>query len=228
MRTKQEKKATKPMGKGKPAPPRRTFPELTAQGKPRGNSDYPFYALNEENQHLHTLAIYVRGFDELKELWEASFGDDSGDELAFLKSDGKFDFMAQSMILRNLVGQMVKGEFGAIQRFAEAYATYEEGWVKLPNKDMAKLCLMTACHALWREKQKRHGVLKGLLKNRACDIWAGFRCRLKKKPPSVQNLKNERAGLPHVDWPLIFRELALSDLPESKAGRKPKIGNCIC
>jgi hypothetical protein len=154
-------------------------------------------------------------------------GGEADDKLVFLKSPERFNFLAQSWMLRILVQYMVRGDVEAIHRFAKSYAAYEDGLGDLGNKDMAKLCLISACHALWIEGHERSCVTKALLKDRAAEIWAGFRCRRKRVAPSGQNLKNEIARLPVVDWPLIFKEISLSDIQEAKRGRRPKFGNSI-
>jgi hypothetical protein len=225
MRARQQKKSQEPVRTGKPAPARLTFPMLTPHRELAGESDYPFYTLNQETARLHVLAIYIRDLDELKQLWEANLGDEEDNEFVFLEPPGRFTFLAQSMMLRVLAQNMVNGDAEAIRGFAQACAAYEDGCGDLANKDMAKLCLMSACHALWIEGHERSSVTKAQLKDRAAEIWARFRCRRKRMPPSTQNLKNEIARLPVVDWPLIFKELALSDVQEAKRGRRPKIGN---
>jgi hypothetical protein len=218
MKTKQKKKATKPVRKGKPAPSRRTFP----------GSDYPFYALNEQTASLSALAHYARGVEEIERLWKENMSDldvAPHDSLAFLKYSEKFDWMKESRLLRVLAENIVKRDDRAVQSFAEAYHVYDEGGRNLGNKDMAKVCLMIACISSWHEKSERSALEKATLEKRAREIWARFYCRGKHKNPTKENLDHEERHLPIVDWTLVRREIALDDIRDSKPGRKSKTAN---
>jgi hypothetical protein len=189
--------------------------------------DYPFYASSEDTHRLDSLARYSVKLEEFKRLSSFCLGESDNKEhlsLAWISDKERFSWLPDSDLMRWLAVILANGDVAALERFSQAYKTYQEGWGDLSNKDLAKVHLMIACNTLWAEGYDRDKVTKVRLKTGALFLWAKYACRTKRRNLTPENLKREQQNLPHVDWPLIFREIGLSDIRAGKPGRKP-IGN---
>lgn len=161
-------------------------------------------------------------FERFTRLSSDHLGD--GDlQLAWLNKEN-FEWLPESDLSRWIAMVLAKGDVDALERLVKAYRGYLEGWAGWSNKDLAKVHMMTACNILWEEGRDRGEVTKGEIQSRAEMLWAGSACRRKHHEATEENIKREEKNLPHVDWPLIRKELGLEDLKPGKAGRKP-IGN---
>jgi hypothetical protein len=187
---------------------------------------YPFYTFDESTYPLVSLTRYAMRFREFRHLWRHHHGDFASESDLLAQSDGyekSFNWLHESRLMRVIAGLLgTKQPAAAFQCISDGLKAYEEGFMDHSNKDQAKIHLILACEILWDEGYERSGVTKAQLRARACHLWAESVCRRKNHPST--NIAIEQANLPHVDWPLIFRELGLEDIRASKPGRKP-IGN---
>jgi len=217
MKAKEQKKATQ-----------RTPEDLSNGAQKRTRPPpYPFYASNEDTHRLDAFVRYAIHLEEFKRLWSTHLGSSDREvdfSLAWISNKEWFNWLPESDLMRWVAVILAKGDVDALQRLTNAYKTYQEGWGDLSNKDLAKVHLMIACNSFWKAGHDRGEVTKAELKERARLLWAKFVCRGKRREPTPANIKREQRNLPHVDWPLILKEIGLDDIQPAKSGRKP-IGN---
>ena len=181
-------------------------------------SQYPFYPANESTARLDLFARYAVRLERFKEAWVYNLM--PSDDLSWIWEKEAFWWLHESSSIRWIAVLLARGDVDGVTRFADAFKMYHEGWASLSNKDLAKLHTMTACNLLWEEGRNRDEVTKQEIQLRAIRLWAGSVCRRKRLELTEVNISREEKNLPHVDWPLIRKELGLEDLKGSKPGRK--------
>jgi hypothetical protein len=189
---------------------------------------YPFYTFNEDTYRLFSLASYAEMLEEFNRLWHDYQGG-PGSEFEVVQhvisNTGRLNWLPESSLMRGLASLLGRGDAAdAFQCFSKALKAYEESFASYSNKDQAKIHLMMACNSLCHEGRNRDEVTKAEIEMRARQLWAQSRCRQRHRDLSQVNIEREERNLPHVDWPLIRREIGLDNLRSSKPGRKP-IGN---
>lgn len=189
---------------------------------------YPFYTFNENTYRLASLASYAEMLEEFNRLWHDYHGDPGSDiEVVqhVISNTGQLNWLPESSLMRGLASLLGSGDAAeAFQCFNKALKAYEEGFASYSNKDQAKIHLMMACKSFWHEGRNRNEVTKGEIEMRARQLWAQSMCRRKHRDLTQVNIEREERNLPHVDWPLIRREIGLDNMRSSRPGRKP-IGN---
>jgi hypothetical protein len=198
---------------------------------------HPYYPKNEFTLPLEPLVVSAMGTDTVKSEWiEANEhsqsqtpASDKGEKLSLdsienelLAEVDRFQWMPWSYVMRHVASLIAKGETKALQDFASAQVSYEEGFATLSFKDLARLFSMVACELSRSNARLRKDITKAEIKDLARKLWATNNLRRMGRPQSSQYLQHALDSLPTVDWPLILREIGLHDLRGAKPGRKRK------
>jgi hypothetical protein len=213
------------------------FDDPDGVAAPHPYQEYPFYLRNKFTAKLEHFAKTAVAIEQFKDSFsahaaavdaehEATKAVDEADEILqwFRAQDKRFRPISEYQLFRQFAALIAKGDTAGLQDFAEAQKAYEDGFGNLSNKDIAKVHLMIACDLIWEEGRARIQVKKAEIKARACELWAKSVCRRKGRNAKPEHVRREQGSLPHVNWPLIFKEIGLSDIRPAKKGRK-KIGN---
>jgi hypothetical protein len=197
-----------------------------------------YYAKNELPSRLEALMIAVTETEWVKSEWLESRQNSTQDEVVFEEGTElsyeliewalgaeweRLAWMPESYMLRRVARLIATGDTKGLQEFAAAQASYEEGLNELRYKDKARLFLMVACERLRYRGRTREEVLKAELRDLACELWAKYKLNRSGKPHAAENVQYAVKRLPKVDWPLIFKEVGLSDLAEAKRGWKKRV-----
>jgi hypothetical protein len=184
----------------------------------------PFYTFDESTYPLVALAKHAGRFGIYRLMWKHHEGALISDEADLILDDASsLNWLPESRLIRVIARLLgTTHPSAAFQSLSDGLKAFEEGFASHSNKDQAKIHLITACDSMWEAGVDRDGVTKGQLKNRANQLWAEAVCRRKSRPATNENIAREQAKLPHVDWPLIFKELGLDDLKGNKPGRRGK------
>jgi hypothetical protein len=192
--------------------------------KPRnGTLPEPFYTFDESTYPLVALAKHAGRFRVYQLMWKHHHGSLISETDVILDDGTAFNWLPESRLIRVIASTLATSHpASAFQSLSDGLKAYEEGFAGHSNKDQAKIHLITACDSMWEQGVDRDGVTKGQLKDRGKLLWAEAVCRRKSRPATNENIAREQAKLPHVDWPLIFKELGLDDLKGNKPGRRRK------
>jgi len=188
-----------------------------------GTLPEPFYIFDESTYPLVALAKHAGRFRNYRLMWKHHHGSLASEADTILDYGTAFNWLPESRLIRVIARLLgTPHPAAAFQSLSDSLKAFEEGFSAYSNKDQAKIHLITACDSLWEEGVDRDGVTKGQLKDRANRLWAESVCRRKSQPAMNENIAREQEKLPHVDWPLIFKELGLDNIKGNKPGRKPK------
>jgi hypothetical protein len=185
----------------------------------------PFYTFDESTYPLVALAKHAVRFREFQLLWKDYHGALASD-LDVIRAQSEdyrdsFNWLPESRLMRVIAGLLgTVHPSAAFQCLSDGLKAYEEGFAGHSNKDQAKIHLITACDSMWEAGNNREDVTKGHLKDCANQLWAEAVCRRKNTQATPEIITREQAKLPHVDWPLIFKELGLDDIKGRKPGRR--------
>jgi hypothetical protein len=190
----------------------------------------PFYTFDESTYPLVALAKHTGRFREFQHLWKDYHGSLASDSDVILAQSpdygAPFNWLPESRLIRVIASTLATSHpSAAFQSLSDGLKAFEEGFASQSNKDQAKIHLITACDTLWEEGGNRDDVTKGQLKDSAKALWAESLCRRKNQPSTNESIAREQGRLPHVDWPLIFKELGLDDIKGNRPGRKRKVRN---